>query len=320
MTTTTVKTVKCVVWDLDNTVWDGVLLEDGDVTLRPAVVEVIRTLDERGILHSIASRNDHDAAMAKLTEFGIADYFLHPQIHWGNKSDSIRAVAEAINIGIDTLAFVDDQPFERDEVGFAHAQVLCIDALDAAAIPGLPEMRPRFVTADSRERRHLYRADIRRKHAEDAHQGTDEDFLASLGMRFTIAPAQERDLQRAEELTVRTNQLNATGYTYSYEELDAFRRSPGRPARGRTGGHLRHLRQDRPRPRRTRRRHLDREAAADVLPRHVARRRLRPAQPPDPQRPRRGRQTARRVRAHQPQPDHVRHLQVLRLPRGRQER
>ncbi|MER5886570.1 HAD-IIIC family phosphatase [Streptomyces sp. NPDC001941] len=225
--TTAVKTVKCVVWDLDNTVWDGVLLEDGEVTLRPGVVDVIRTLDERGILHSIASRNDHEAALAKLEEFGIAEYFLYPQINWGNKSDSVKAVAEAINIGVDTLAFVDDQPFERDEVSFAHEQVLCIDALDAEGIPELPEMRPRFVTADSRERRHLYRADAQRKLAEDDHQGTDEEFLASLGMRFTIAPAQERDLQRAEELTVRTNQLNATGYTYSYEELDAFRRSPG---------------------------------------------------------------------------------------------
>ncbi|WP_327358796.1 HAD-IIIC family phosphatase [Streptomyces sp. NBC_01304] len=219
-------TVKCVVWDLDNTVWDGVLLEDGDVKLRPVVVEVLRTLDERGILHAIASRNDHDAAMAKLTEFGIAEYFLHPQINWGNKSASVRAVAEAINIGIDTLAFVDDQPFERDEVRFAHPEVLCIDALDAERIPELPQMQPRFVTADSRERRHLYRADIRRKEAEETHEGTDEQFLASLGMRFTIAPAQERDLQRAEELTVRTNQLNATGYTYSYDELDAFRVSP----------------------------------------------------------------------------------------------
>ncbi|MGQ5640568.1 MULTISPECIES: HAD-IIIC family phosphatase [unclassified Streptomyces] len=228
MTTTakSTQTVKCVVWDLDNTVWDGVLLEDGDVTLRPAVVEVIRTLDERGILHSIASRNDHEAAMAKLEEFGIAEYFLYPQINWGNKSESVKSVAEAINIGIDTLAFVDDQPFERDEVHFAHAEVLCIDAADAEAIPGLPEMQPRFVTADSRERRHLYRADACRKQAEDTHQGTDEEFLASLDMRFTIAAAQERDLQRAEELTVRTHQLNATGYTYSYEELDAFRRSP----------------------------------------------------------------------------------------------
>ncbi|MET9499265.1 HAD-IIIC family phosphatase [Streptomyces sp. NPDC006552] len=225
-TVTTRKTVKCVVWDLDNTVWDGVLLEDGDVTLRPGAVEAIRTLDERGILHSVASRNDHDAAMAKLAEFGLAEYFLHPQINWGDKSGSVRAVAEALNIGIDTLAFVDDQPFERDEVRFAHPEVLCVDAADAAGLPGLPELRPRFVTADSRERRHLYRADARRRQAEDSHGGTSEEFLASLGMRFGIAPAEERDLQRAEELTVRTNQLNATGYTYSYEELDAFRRSP----------------------------------------------------------------------------------------------
>ncbi|MEV6174973.1 HAD-IIIC family phosphatase [Streptomyces sp. NPDC051954] len=221
-----VKTVKCVVWDLDNTVWDGVLLEDGDVRLRPEVVEVLRTLDERGILHSVASRNDHDAAMAKLEEFGIAEYFLYPQINWGNKSQSVKAIAEAINIGVDTLAFVDDQPFERDEVSFAHTDVLCVDAVDAASLPELPQMQPRFVTDDSRERRHLYRADARRKQAEDSHDGTNDEFLAALRMRFVIAPARERDLQRAEELTVRTNQLNATGYTYSYEELDAFRRSP----------------------------------------------------------------------------------------------
>ncbi|MGW0737575.1 HAD-IIIC family phosphatase [Streptomyces sp. NPDC002851] len=219
-------TVKCVVWDLDNTVWDGVLLEDRDVKLRTGVVDVIRTLDERGILHSIASRNDHDAAMAKLEEFGIAEYFLYPQINWGQKSDSVQAVAGAINIGIDTLAFVDDQPFERDEVRFAHPSVLCIDSLDAERMGDRPELQPRFVTADSRERRHLYRADAQRKVAEESHNGTSEEFLASLNMRFTITPAQEDDLKRAEELTVRTNQLNATGYTYSYEELDAFRSSP----------------------------------------------------------------------------------------------
>ncbi|HEU5474644.1 MAG TPA: HAD-IIIC family phosphatase [Actinophytocola sp.] len=219
-------TVKCVVWDLDNTVWDGILLEDGAVTPRPEVVEVIRTLDERGILNSIASRNDHGAAMAKLEELDLAEYFLYPQINWGNKSDSVRAVADAINIGIDALAFVDDQAFERDEVSFAHPAVLCIDAVDAKRIPDMPRMRPRFVTSDSRERRQLYRSDARRRDAEQTHQGTAEEFLAALDMCFRIAPARERDLQRAEELTVRTNQLNATGYTYSYDELDAFRRSP----------------------------------------------------------------------------------------------
>ncbi|KJS52853.1 HAD family hydrolase [Streptomyces rubellomurinus] len=219
-------TVKCVVWDLDHTLWDGILLEDGEVTVRPAVLDVIRTLDERGILHSVASRNDHDAAWAKLVELGVAEYFLHPQIGWGSKSEAVAEIARRLNIGIDTLAFVDDQPFERDEVAFAHPQVLCIDAAEAASIPELPRMNPRFVTADSRARRHLYQADEQRKQAEQGHRGTSEEFLAKLAMRFTIAPAQEDDLQRAEELTVRTNQLNATGYTYSYEELDAFRSSP----------------------------------------------------------------------------------------------
>ena len=66
-------TVKCVVWDLDNTIWDGTLLEDPSVQLKPHVREVLDTLDRRGILHSIASRNDRHLAMTKLREFEIAD-------------------------------------------------------------------------------------------------------------------------------------------------------------------------------------------------------------------------------------------------------
>lgn len=217
--------VKCIVWDLDDTVWDGILLEDGDVELRPEVARTIRALDERGILHSIASRNDHTAAMAKLEELGMAEYFLYPQIHWGKKSGSVRTVADELNLGIDTVAFVDDQPFERDEVRFCHPEVLTIDAADAHRLTDSPRMHPRFVTADSRKRRHLYRADAERRKAEERHEGTSEEFLSSLRMRMTVEPAQEDDLQRVDELTVRTNQLNATGYTYSYEELDAFHAS-----------------------------------------------------------------------------------------------
>jgi FkbH-like protein len=218
--------VKCVVWDLDNTLWDGVLLEDGEVRLRAAAVEVIKALDARGILHSIASRNDPDAAMAKLRALGLSEYFLYPQIHWGSKASSVEAIAKAINIGVDTIAFVDDQPFERDEVQHSAPSVLCIDAADVERIPDMPQMNPRFITEDSRKRRLMYRSDIARKQAEDEHHGTPDDFLASLDMRFTIAEAKEEDLKRAEELTLRTNQLNTTGYTYSYDEIDRFRRSP----------------------------------------------------------------------------------------------
>lgn len=219
------QTIKCVVWDLDNTLWDGILLEDGVVTPRPAIVDVIKTLDSRGILSSVASRNDHAAAMQTLTALGIAEYLLYPQINWSSKAESIKQIAKLLNIGIDTLAFVDDQPFERDEVAFVLPTVLTIDASDAETIPDMERMKPRFITEDSRLRRQMYQSDIARQMDESRFVGSNEQFLATLGMVFTLAEAQEDDLQRAEELTVRTHQLNTTGYTYSYDELNALRRS-----------------------------------------------------------------------------------------------
>ena len=117
-----ITTVKCVVWDLDNTVWEGVLLEGDDLKLRNDVVAIIKTLDDRGILNAIASRNEFDPAMAQLEAFGIDHYFIYPQINWNPKSESVAQIAKDINIGINTLAFVDDQPFEREEVQFAPAR------------------------------------------------------------------------------------------------------------------------------------------------------------------------------------------------------
>jgi FkbH-like protein len=218
--------VKVLVWDLDNTLWDGTLLEGDEVQLRPGVLEALQTLDRRGILHSIASRNEPGPALDRLARLGVADYFLYPQIGWGSKSQAVEAIAKAINVGLDAVAFIDDQPFERGEVAHVHPQVLTLDALQVGELPSLPELMPRFVTDESAIRRQMYQADIRRNRAEEEFAGASEEFLASLGMVFTLGPAHEEDLQRAEELTVRTNQLNTTGYTYSYEELAAFRRSP----------------------------------------------------------------------------------------------
>lgn len=219
------QTVKCVIWDLDHTIWDGVLLENDELTLRPGVVETIVELDRRGILNSIASRNDYDAAMARLAEFGLCHYFLYPEIGWQAKSESVGAIAKSINIGTDALAFIDDQPFEREEVAFVHPDVLTMDAQDIASLLDQPRFNPRFITPESQLRREMYLTDIERKNAEDEFEGSNEAFLSTLNMVFTIKHADEADLQRAEELTMRTNQLNTTGYTYSYAELDALRQS-----------------------------------------------------------------------------------------------
>jgi len=225
-TKTKEKKIKCVVWDLDHTVWNGVLLEDGNsVQLRDGVVDVIKELDNRGILQSIASKNEHASTWQKLEEFGIAEYFLYPHINWNSKSSSIKNIVSALNIGMDTIAFIDDQPFEREEVAFEIPELTVIDAADLDKLLDMPIMQPKFITEDSKNRRQMYMSDMERKKLEDDFVGPQDEFLASLDMEVTISRVGTGDLQRAEELTVRTNQLNTTGYTYSYDELDAMRQS-----------------------------------------------------------------------------------------------
>ncbi|GCF07991.1 HAD-IIIC family phosphatase [Dictyobacter arantiisoli] len=219
------RTIKCVIWDLDHTLWNGVLLEDEQVMPRSEILTIIKTLDSRGILQSIASKNAYEPAIQKLKEWEIMEYFLYPQINWQPKSTSISTIARALNISIDTLAFIDDQPFEREEVAFNHPDILCLDVTNIATMLDKPEMQPRFITEDSSRRRQMYMSDIKRNESEQEFQGPAEKFLASLNMIFTISIAQESDLRRAEELTLRTHQLNTTGYTYSYDELNAIRQS-----------------------------------------------------------------------------------------------
>ncbi|MCP5105740.1 MAG: HAD-IIIC family phosphatase [bacterium] len=219
------KEAKVVVWDLDNTLWDGTLIEGDDVRLKDGIEDVIKTLDSRGILQSIASKNNYDDAIARLKELGVYDYFIYPEIHWSTKSGSLAAIQKNINVGIDAVMFVDDQPFEREEVASVHPEVECIDAVEYKTLPDLSRLNPRFITRDSARRRKMYQDDIKRKVEEEEFEGPNEKFLASLDMKFEIHDAREEDLKRAEELTVRTNQLNATGKTYDYDELNEFRLS-----------------------------------------------------------------------------------------------
>lgn len=214
--------IKCVVWDLDNTLWDGILTENPDVTLKDGISDIIKTLDKRGILQSIASKNNFADAYKKLEDFGISEYFLYPQINWNPKSSSVKIISEKLNLGLNSFAFIDDSEFEREEVSHALSDVLVIDSADMNIIYDDERFVPRFITEDTVNRRKMYMADYNRKQDEQEFEGTNEEFLKSLGMKLTISPVTEHDLQRAYELTVRTHQLNSTGYTYSYDELREF--------------------------------------------------------------------------------------------------
>lgn len=218
--------VKCVIWDLDNTLWEGTLSEGGGASLRRGAMDAVLELDRRGIVQSVSSKNDPDAATRKLAAFGLEEYFLCPQISWNPKSSGVQTILSALNIKPEATAFVDDSAFERDEVGSVLPALRRYDGADLPEMLALPEFQAPFITEDSANRRKMYRADLARQSAESAFEGNADDFLATLHMKLGIAPVTERDLQRVEELTVRTHQLNSTGYTYSYEELVALSRDP----------------------------------------------------------------------------------------------
>jgi methoxymalonate biosynthesis protein len=207
--------VKCLVCDLDNTLWRGTLLEGDDVKLPDEVRDVITILDARGILQSVASKNDHDLAWRKLEQCCVAEYFLIPEIGWGPKSESVRRIADSLQFAHGTVAFVDDQPAERAEVAYHLPDVRCYTHDDVLGLPGRPEFSPAVVTEDARQRRLMYQANVRRTAVQRDFTGPDQEFLRSLGLEMRIGRADERDLARVEELTRRTSQMNATGVHYS---------------------------------------------------------------------------------------------------------
>ncbi|PXX71481.1 methoxymalonate biosynthesis protein [Nocardia tenerifensis] len=219
-------TLKCLVWDLDNTLWRGTLSEGDEVTVPDAVRAVLHELDTRGILHAVASKNDHDHAWARLEALGLAEYFVLPQINWGPKSESVRRIAERLDFAHGAMAFIDDQPTERAEVRYHLPDVRCYAAEQLSELTRLPEFTPRVSTVDSRRRRQMYQAGFERDAERAGYAGPDEDFLRSLELEMRIGRATDEELSRAEELTLRTSQMNATGVHYSDADLRALLADP----------------------------------------------------------------------------------------------
>lgn len=216
--------VKCVVWDLDNTLWDGILIEhdkEEPLKLKDGVNELIKKLDERGIIQSIASKNDFEPAMEMLKKIGIDDYFIYPQIHWNAKSDSINQIAADLNIGIDTFAFIDDSPFERKQVESVLPQVRTFSDSEVCELLSKPCFDV-LVTKDSKNRRAMYKAEEKRNHIRKTESSNIEDFIKQCGIKINLfKPQTEEEILRCYELVLRTNQLNISGKKYTDDEFKA---------------------------------------------------------------------------------------------------
>lgn len=219
--------IKCLVWDLDNTLWQGTLLESDACRLRPGARAVLAELDRRGVLLSIASANDPGQALDVLRRKGLAHLFLHPQIGWESKVRGLRAIADALDVALGALGFIDDEPFELERVRRMLPDVRPYPADAYRTLPELPEFDPGAVSEESRTRRVKYVRAVERERERRTAGMSHSEFLAHCAMRLTLRPAAEADLPRVLELLRRTHQLNSTGVAHDAAEVAAWLRDPG---------------------------------------------------------------------------------------------
>jgi FkbH-like protein len=221
-------TRKCVVLDLDNTLWGGVVGEDGPQGIRLGhgspgseyveFQQFLATLPQRGIILAVNSKNNHDDAMEVIRHHEAMvlreTAFSALSINWRPKPENMAAIAEELGIGVESFVFVDDNPDERQLMRHALPQVLTVEmprdpALYRATLEALPELQTLEVTGEDRSRVGQYRAKREREQVRLTTTSLEE-YLHSLGVRVTIAPCSEANLSRVAQLFQRTNQFNVT--------------------------------------------------------------------------------------------------------------
>jgi FkbH-like protein len=213
--------VKCVAWDLDNTLWKGILAEDTESRLepRPEALDLIKSLDERGILQTLVSKNNHADAWPIIERLGLQDYFLYPAINWAPKSSNLKQIAASLNINVDTFALIDDSPFERAEVQSVIPQIRVYSEDQMGQLLSLPEFDVP-VTDTGRNRRASYLTEMKRDLIKEEFGGNYEGFLRSCGMKLRLfVPREEAHVTRCLELIQRSNQLNLSNNRYGAEEF-----------------------------------------------------------------------------------------------------
>ena len=209
--------IKCVIWDLDNTLFSGTYLESPDQRLGAdrGAAGVLATLAGRGILHAIASRNPPEAA-AYASEL-TGQRFASVQCTWDAKSVAVTAILGDLGLTEDEVAFVDDDPMERGEVGFALPGVLVLAPEDLTEAADWPQFSPPVITDEARRRGELYAQRRARQEEAAAFGGSPGDFLRYCATEVRFADAGPADLDRLHELSVRTHQFNSCGVPVSAE-------------------------------------------------------------------------------------------------------
>ena len=240
--------VKMVIWDLDDTLWDGTLSE-GPVVLPPGRADLVRTLNRRGIVNAICSKNDLLPVQHELEALGIWDEFVFPRVDWTSKGPRIAQIIEDAQLRPANVLFVDDHPLNLGEAEhFAPGlQTAGPDILDT--LLELPELAGKddveltrlaqyrileHKVADRRAARQAASDGAPPRststevssQADDEGDSANEDFLRSCAIRVTLHHDALRQADRLHELSLRTNQLNFTKRRLEADEFEALLADP----------------------------------------------------------------------------------------------
>ncbi|MEU1475137.1 HAD-IIIC family phosphatase [Streptomyces sp. NPDC005760] len=231
------RAAKCLLLDLDNTLWGGVVGDDdiGGLKLGGAypgtahleLQALARDLMRQGVMLAVVSKNDDQIAreaVATHPEMLLReDSFVRFRANWDPKPDNVRALADELNIGLDAMVFVDDNPVERGLMRRLLPEVATVEmprdpARYAATLAARGDFNLLELTEEDRDRTELYRARARRAELEST-AGNLEDYLRALGSELTVEPAGPLNTARIVQLFGKTNQFNLAGVRYSETEV-----------------------------------------------------------------------------------------------------
>jgi FkbH-like protein len=230
---------KVVVLDCDNTLWRGVVGELGPqgITFDPVHHRLHRKLAElaeSGMLLCLCSKNEPEdvwAVFDQRSDFGLRrDQFVASKINWMPKGHNIQDLAKSLNLGLDSFVFLDDNPVECAEVRATCPSVLTLqwyqeNALADLLIDHLWELDIHSTTKEDRERTRMYRDEFQRQEVQ-ANAANFQTFIESLQLKLDFTEVTDEYLQRAAQLTLRTNQFNFTTIRRNESEILQLQQNP----------------------------------------------------------------------------------------------
>lgn len=214
--------IKLVIWDLDDTFWQGTLSE-GEIRPIQRNIEAIKILSERGIINSISSKNDYEKAKQILTELNIWDYFIFPSIEWNPKGLNIKYIIEKCQLRAPNVLFIDDNPINLREVKHFNPEINVLNASEIETLLYLPEVQGKNDKELSRLKQYKI---LEEKDKHKQSFSDNRDFLLQSEIKLSFVDASEQYIDRIVELVERTNQLNFTKLRQSSTQLQDILDNP----------------------------------------------------------------------------------------------